>query len=153
MKTIIKVLATALVLVVVGVTPLFAEKSGIKIGVVGGYPIAGATVGWRPSRDFETNVNLGLDYGSGNYFGISANALFTLTAIKIESATLPLTFGPEVYMSIGENHFDLGALALLRLEWTPLSFLNFFIEGGAGLEIIDNFSFQGSGKVGIRFVL
>lgn len=150
MKTLNKVLVTASIVLLFAVLPLAAD-SGIKLGVVGGYPVSGLTGGFRLDKAVELNVNVGTDYYG---LGASVNGLFNIVDIKIGSEVLPLSVGPEVYLGVG-SYFDLGALAIVRWEWTPsfLNFLNFFVEGGAGLEIIDNLHFQWSSKAGIRFVL
>ncbi len=140
------------------------ENQGIiKAGVSVGYPL-GLTAGWSPSDIFELNLLVGTNYTG---FTVGLSPLFTLVDINIADQPLPLSFGPALNLNIMPYGLvDLDILAVLRLEYTlPKIPLNFFIEGGAGVNVnfyssafyglatgINPVRFAGAGAIGVRYV-
>ncbi len=120
-----------------------------KLGISAGYP-TGITFGYQTTRLLEINVTAGLFPFDQLLLG--ASALFTLADIEISDEYFPLSFGPALYVRSGrKTRADL--LGVLRLEYTfEDSPVNIFIEGGAGMEIMPDIGFSGSGALGIRYV-
>ena len=156
-------LITTLLLISLCVFADESTDSSFKAGIALGYP-TGVTAGWRPSDNFELNALLGTNYTG---FTIGITPLFTLVEIDIADQQLPLSLGPQVNLNLrGYGLIDLDVLAVLRLEYTlPELPLNFFIEGGLGVNInfyssvfgefgglISPVRFSGSGAVGARYV-
>lgn len=128
-----------------------AHDAGMKVGVQLGYPTA-FNVSYRFDKDSEVNAYVGYRYGS--YIDLGANYLIRLASLMFEDDPLPLSLGPQVIFGVGQNYFQLDALANLRLEASFRTIpLNLFIEAGLGMQILPSLDLTGSGALGVRLIL
>ena len=92
--------------------------------------------GYRLANWVEVNALAGT-YFDGFYTG--GNILFTLADINIKERSFPLSVGPQVNFDFGDE-FGMSVLGMLRWEHTLEEIpLNLYLEGGAGVSLIDDF--------------
>jgi hypothetical protein len=119
-----------------------------KAGVALGYP-TGLVFGYRLANWVEVNALAGT-YFDG--FTLGGNMLFTLADIKIRERSFPLSVGPQVNAEFG-NDFGMSVLGMVRWEHTLEEIpLNLYLEGGAGVSLIDEFGLAWAASLGIRYV-
>ena len=120
----------------------------LKAGVSLGYPL-GVTAGYSFSNFFEINGFIGSDY---NGLTAGGSGLFTVANIDISGYDFPLSIGPAFYAHF-RNDFKFDILATVRLEHSfEEAPVNIFIEGGAGLRIVEDLRPAGSLAIGIRYI-
>ncbi len=119
-----------------------------KAGVAVGYP-TGLVFGYRLANWVEVNALAGT-YFDG--FTLGGNMLFTLADISIKGSSFPLSVGPQVNAEFG-NDFGMSVLGMVRWEHTLEEIpLNLYLEGGAGVSLIDSFGLAWAASLGIRYV-
>lgn len=134
----------------------------VKAGVSLGYPI-GLTAGYRFTDIFELNGTLGWDYDSAM---LGMNGLFTVAKLKVEGELFPVSLGPALYWDVHDgshddphdkyyhhDHSHLDLLCILRFEYDFEEIpLNLFVEGGAGIRLLEDIGPAGSFAIGVRFI-
>jgi hypothetical protein len=120
-----------------------------KLGLAIGKPW-GLTFGYHFSNSFEGNLLLGSNF---NIDGVTVggSGLFTLVNLDIADQIFPLSAGPAVYLNFFDP-FTIDALGVARLEYTFNIPLNLYIEGGIGINILDDLEFGWTAAVGARYV-
>jgi len=119
-----------------------------KIGVALGYP-SGLVFGYRLANYLEVNALAGSYY---NGFTLGGNLLFTLADINIKDQIFPLSVGPQLNVTLGDN-FNMSVLGLLRWEYTFEEIpLNLYIEAGPGVSFINDIDFDWAVSLGVRYV-
>jgi hypothetical protein len=109
----------------------------VKAGLLVGMP-SGATVGYRFSNWFESNLTAGYNFLFKDAAVVSANGLFTVVNIPAgDAGLLPLSVGPQVNFIFGDP-FVFQIVGDVRLEYTFEDIpLNLFVEGGFGFQFND----------------
>ena len=109
----------------------------VKAGVLLGMP-SGATVGYRFSNWFETNLSAGYNFLFEKAAVVSANGLFTVLNIPAgDAGLLPLSVGPQMNFIFGDP-FVFQIVGNVRLEYTFEDHpWNLFVEGGFGFQFND----------------
>ncbi len=134
----------------------------VKAGVSLGYPI-GLTAGYRFTDLFELNGTIGTDYDSAI---LGLNGLFTVARLKVEGELFPVSIGPGLCWDVHDgshndphdkyyhdDHSHLDLLCILRFEYDFDEIpLNLFIEGGAGIRLLEDIGPAGSFAIGVRFI-
>jgi len=119
-----------------------------KIGVALGYP-SGIVFGYHLANYLEVNALAGSYYDG---FTLGGNILFMLADIKIKDQSFPLSAGPQLNVSFG-NDFKMSALGIVRWEYTFEEVpLNLYIEAGPGVTFIKDVDFSWAASLGIRYV-
>jgi hypothetical protein len=120
-----------------------------KLGLAIGQPW-GLTFGYRFLKSFEGNVLVGSNFNMDGVT-VGGSGLFTLVKFDISDQIFPFSVGPAAYF----NFFDpltIDVLGVARLEYTFDIPLNLYIEGGAGINILDDVEFAWTAAVGVRYV-
>lgn len=137
-------------------------KNKVKAGVSLGYP-TGLTAGYRFTDLFELNAILGTDYDS---FVGGMNGLFTVARLKVEGELFPVSIGPAVLYDVHDHSHDdssdkwhdkdhghLDLLCVIRFEYDFEDIpLNLFVEGGAGIRVLEHVDPAGSFAIGVRYI-
>ena len=119
-----------------------------KAGIALGYP-TGLVFGYRLANWMEVNALAGTYF---NGFTLGGNVLFTVADIKIKEKSFPLSIGPQVNADFGDE-FGMSVLGMVRWEHSFEEIpLNLYIEGGAGVSIIDKFGVAWAASLGARYV-
>ena len=120
-----------------------------KLGLAIGKPW-GVTFGYHFSKSFEGNLLVGSDFNIDGVV-LGGSGLFTLVNFDIADQIFPFSVGPAGYF----NFFDpltIDVLGVARLEYTFNIPLNLYIEGGAGINILEGVEFAWTAAVGARYV-
>ena len=120
-----------------------------KLGVAIGKPW-GLTFGYHFAKSFEGNFLVGSNF---NVDGVTVggSGLFTLINFDIANQVFPFSLGPAAYFNFFDT-FNIDALGVARFEYTFKIPLNLYIEGGAGINILDEIEFAWTAAVGVRYV-
>lgn len=120
-----------------------------KLGLAIGKPW-GLTFGYHFSKTFEGNLLLGSNFDIDGVT-VGGSGLFTLVNLDIADQIFPLSVGPAAYLNFFKT-FTIDALGVARLEYTFNIPLNLYIEGGVGINILDDIEFAWTAAVGVRYV-
>ncbi len=129
-----------------------ALEGRVKAGVLLGMP-SGATIGYRFSNWFETNLTVGYSFIHKNSAVVRANSLFTVLEIPMgDAGMMPFSLGPQVSFFFGDK-FVVQLVGDLRLEYTFEEIpLNLFVEGGFGFQFNDDDWIAWNSGIGVRYV-
>jgi len=119
-----------------------------KIGAALGYP-SGLVFGYHLANYLEVNALAGSYF---NGFTLGANVLFTIADVKIKDQSFPLSLGPQLNVSFG-NDMSMALLGLIRWEYSFEEIpLNLYIEAGPGMTFSKGGDFTWASSLGIRYI-
>jgi hypothetical protein len=120
-----------------------------KLGLALGTPW-GATFGYHFSEKFEGNFLIGSTFKVDGVT-LGGSGLFTLVNLDISGEIFPLSAGPAAYVHFADP-LGVDLLGVVRLEYTFDIPLNLYLEGGGGVEILDEVGFAYTIAVAARYV-
>jgi hypothetical protein len=120
-----------------------------KLGLAIGKPW-GITFGYHFSKSFEGNLLVGSDFNMDGVV-VGGSGLFTLVNFDISDQIFPFSIGPAAHLNFF-NTFTIDALGVARIEYTFDIPLNLYIEGGLGINILDDIEFAWTAAVAARYV-
>jgi len=120
-----------------------------KLGLAIGRPW-GLVFGYHFTKTFEGNLLFGSNLNMDG-LTVGGSGLFTLVNLKIGKEIFPLSAGPAVYLNFS-NPFTMDALGVARLEYTFDVPINLYLEGGVGINLLDDLQFAWTAAVGVRYV-
>jgi hypothetical protein len=120
-----------------------------KLGLALGTPW-GVTFGYHFSEKFEGNFLIGSTF---KVDGVTAggSGLFTLVNLDISDEIFPLSAGPAAYFHFADP-FGIDILGVVRIEYTFGIPLNLYLEGGGGVEVLDEVGFAYTIAAAARYV-
>jgi hypothetical protein len=120
-----------------------------KLGLAIGKPW-GLTFGYRFMKSFEGNLLVGSNFNMDGVI-VGGSGLFTLVNFDIAGEIFPFSVGPAAHFNFFDP-FTIDALGVARLEYTFDIPLNLYLEGGAGISMLDDIEFAWTAAVAARYV-
>jgi hypothetical protein len=120
-----------------------------KVGIAIGKPW-GLVFGYHFTETFEGNILVGSNLNIDG-LTVGGNGLFTLVNFKVGDTIMPFSVGPAVYLNFFDN-LNMDALGVARLEYTFDAPVNIYLEGGVGINILQDVELAWTAAVGVRYV-